>query len=150
MTSNSEAVAADILGKRGLTLSEAGKFAVLGWLDSNLQVRHDSAGKLSVSVVNDDGSEIGPEAFFADWTARHPGYFANGKPETKATTKPATMTERMAATIAAQKADRTGEAAAIAKAGNPFSKSTWNLTSQMQLMNLNPELAAKLKQEAQP
>lgn len=149
MTRNSEAVAFDILGQRGLTFSEAGKFAVLGWLDSNLQVRHDSAGKLSVTVVNDDGSEIPPEAFFEDWTARHPGYFASSKPAiSTASPDSTTMTQRMVATVAARKGDRKAEAAEIARSGNPWAASTRNLTRQALITNLDPALAARLKQEA--
>ena len=149
MTANSEAVASDILGKRNLKLTEAGKYAVLGWLDSNLQVRHDSAGKLSVTVVDDDGSEIAPDAFFADWTSRHPGYFASAKPDTKVSnTEPRTMTERAVAAISVQKSDRKADAAEIAAAGNPWLPSTRNLTRQGQIANLDPALAARLKQEA--
>jgi hypothetical protein len=149
MTSNSEVVANDVLRKRDLTLSEAGKFAVLGWLDSNLQVRHDSAGKLSVTVLNEDGSEIAPEAFFADWTARHPGYFASAKPAARSTSKePTTMTSRMIATVASQKAGSNDRAAEIAKTGNPWLASSQSMTRAALITNLDPVLAVQLRQEA--
>ena len=151
MTSNSEAVATDILGRRGLSLSEAGKFAVLGYLDRNLRVRHGEASKPIVTVATEAGREITPYEFFDDWLAQNPGYFAGIKAAASSMpNEPGTMTQRMIASIASRKANAKEQVAEIAKAGNPWSKSSWSLTNQMRVTNLNPELAGQLKQEARP
>ena len=149
MTSNSEAVANSILGQRHQKLTQAGQRAVLDHLDQNLRVRHYEANKPILTVVTETGGEITPYEFFDDWLARHPDHIASGQPATKSTApEPRTMTERMVATIAAQKSDRKGEAAEIASAGNPWLSSNRNMTQQARITNLDPALAAQLKQEA--
>lgn len=148
MKTNAEAITESELAKHALSLSDAGRHAVLPYLSENLQVRHDEQGRLSVTVVAEDGSEVAPVTFFADWTARKPAYFASVKP---AAPKPAqehkTMTGRMMATIAASRSDdgRATRAAEIASAGNPWSSTSWNLSRQGLITNLDPELAAQLK-----
>lgn len=146
---NAEAITESELAKHALSLSDAGRHAVLPYLAQNLQVRHDEQGELNVTVVAEDGSEVAPAAFFADWSSRFPGYFDSIKPTTKpATPEPRTMTERMVATIAARKADRKDEAAEIARAGNPWLPANRNMTRQAQITNLDPTLAGQMKQEA--
>lgn len=148
MKSNAQAITESELAKHALALSDAGQHAVLPYLAENLQVRHDDQGKLSVAVIAEDGSEVAPAAFFADWTARKPAYFASVKRASPTPTRePATMTGRMMATIAASRSDdgKATRAAEIASGGNPWSAKSWNLSRQGLITNLDPELAAQLK-----
>lgn len=145
MTRNSESVASDILRQRNLTLTEAGQEAVLEYLDQNLRVRHNEASKPIVTVAVEAGRELTPYDFFDGWLARHPDYVAISKPATSAQKKPATLTERMAATIANQKASAKERAAEIAAQGDPWAATSWNLSRQGLIINLDPELAAQLK-----
>lgn len=60
------------------------------------------------------------------------------------------MTGRMMATIAASRSDdgRATRAAEMASAGNPWSSTSWNLTKQGLITNLDADLAVRLRQEA--
>lgn len=60
------------------------------------------------------------------------------------------LTAKMLATRAAERsADMAkARAAELARGGNPWSKSTWNLTRQMTIINANPALAAEMKDQA--
>jgi hypothetical protein len=151
MRSNAQAITESELAKHGLKLSDVGEGAVLPFLDQSLRVAHSDTGKLTVTIVTEEGSEVAPDVFFADWTARYPGYFASVRQTPPAPAqKPTTMTGRMMATIAASRTDdgKASRAAEIASAGNPWAKGSWNFTRQGLVSNLDPDLASRLKRQA--
>jgi hypothetical protein len=151
MKTNAEAITESELAKHALTLSDAGRHAVLPYLAENLQVRHDDQGQLNVTIVAEDGSEIAPEAFFANWRERYPGYYASIiQAAPKPAPEPKTLTGRMMATIAASRSDdgKATRAAEIASGGNPWATAKRNLSKQGLIANLDADLAGRLKREA--
>lgn len=108
--------------------------------------------------LNAKGEPMSFAEFLDDVQRQRPELFWVSKPEkigevaTKPIVIPITpdmnLTERMEAMKANQHASANDQAAAEAAKGNPWKPQTRNLSRQMLITNLNPELAAQLKHEA--
>jgi len=107
---------------------------------------------------NAKGEPMSFAEFIDEVQRQRPELFSLSKPKNarKAATNPATvpitpgmsLTDRMKAMKANQNASDKDRAAAEAAKGNPWKPQTRNLSRQYLITNLNPELAAQLKNEA--
>jgi hypothetical protein len=107
---------------------------------------------------NAKGEPMSFAEFLDEVQRQRPETFSVSKPEKlgEAATKPAvipvtpgmSLTDRMKAMRANQQASEKDRAAAEATKGNPWKPQTRNLSRQYLITNLNPELAAQLKNEA--
>jgi hypothetical protein len=128
--------------------------------DGSVEIHKDG-----VQLFNNDASEMTISDLIDEIKREKPLFFFNpvGRPQDTdgPESRPAAdlpkelennVTARMMATIANQKASaehtKRERARKLAEAGNPWKKDGWNVTSQMTIMNGDPDLAGRLKQEA--
>lgn len=105
--------------------------------------------------TNANGEPLSFSEFVAEVQRQRPELFSVSKPVksreagAKPTVIPITpgmsLTDRMKAMKANQQASAKDQATEIAAKGNPWNKATPNLTDQMRIAILDPELAGKLK-----
>lgn len=107
--------------------------------------------------IRPDGSDMTVSDLVAEIKRSKPALFQAGKPHRNAYVDSSpdhaagmNLTERMKASLAARNSVevQNARAAEIAAQGNPWSASSRSITNQMLITNLNPELAAQLKNEA--
>lgn len=111
----------------------------------------DDAGNIRIGA---DTKNMSIAELLAELKRQSPVFFippiAAQQPK-PATMKPLSITDRMVRDLREMRSvDRKAERAAeISKAGNPWLPSNRSMTRQAQITNLDPALAAQLKQEAQ-
>ena len=118
-----------------------------------IDIEFDGPGWGSAMVKHGSG-RIPITAFLDSFVARNPDRItARGDVPSPATALPettSTMTDRAMMKIAAERSQdgRKAQAAEIAAAGNPWMLKRLNITAQMTITNLDPDLAKRLKIEA--